>query len=288
MPSRRDVLRLAGGSLPFLAGCVAGPPAGDAASPESATETSRRTATTPATTAPTTTEPTADVRIREVTVTPSLVALNSPDSIGTDGDRDDQFVVAGVGSRGRLPFDRAAFELATEETTYAPTAARQVTAYGMLWGHGDPYEPETGGFLLFRVPNPLAADSVALRWPDGERSLSEDALRRLRRPPTTFAVREFAAPASVTTGSEATLTLTVENVGDADGTFVAGLNRTGPEIAYAPVEAVPLDAAAGESATWTHSYTPTVPAPDEDLSFDFVMHWRGGDERATVGVEPRG
>jgi hypothetical protein len=279
MPSRRDVLRLGGSALPLFVGCV-GPPAGDAAPSESTAETSRSTQTAEPT-------QTADVRLREVTVTPSLVALNSPDSIGTFGDRDRQFVVAGVGARGRLPFDRAAFELATEETTYAPTTARQVTSYGMLWGHGDPYEPETGGYLLFRVPNPLDADSVALRWPDGERSLSEDALRRLRRPPTTFAVREFAAPASVTTGSEVTLTLTVENVGDADGTFVAGLNRTGPEIAYAPVEAVSLDAAAGESTTWTHSYTPTVPAPDEDLSFDFVMHWCGGDERATVGVEPR-
>lgn len=276
MPSRRDVLGLGGATVAVLAGCL-GRSAPVVETTESPSESS------PPTTEPT---PTADVRLREVTVTPSVVALNSPDSIGTYGASDSQFVVVAVGARERLPFDRGAFSLTTDEETYDPTTPRDVTGQYSLWGFDDPYEPGPGGYLLFEVPKPLDADRATLRWPNGEHRLGDDHVRRLARRPTSFEVREFSAPDSVTTYTEATLTLTVENVDSADGTFVAGLNRVGPEIAYAPVESVSFDVAAGESETWTHAYTPTVPAPDEDLSFEFVMNWRGDDERAEIGVEP--
>ncbi|SFR51874.1 hypothetical protein [Halogeometricum limi] len=273
MSSRRDVLSSSGAVLALLAGCLGGPPTDLAAS-----QTETRTPTnTEASATPTTTEVEADVRLRDVTVTPSLAAPNSPDSIGTYGDAEEQYVVVEVGTRGPLPLNAAEFAVAVDETTFGPRSVRDLTGYGWLWGFDGAYERGSGGTLVFPLPKPLDADTTTLRWPGDEHRLSDDAVVRLSRPPTAFSVTEFSAPETVVNGQQMTLTVTVENTGDADGTFVGALNRTGPEVAYAPVEAVSLDVAAGESTTWTHSFTPSTSVPDDGRSFDFVMHWRDGE-----------
>lgn len=286
MPSRRDVLRLGGATLALAAGCVARSPSG-ADALDSATETSSTPKTPETTTQTAEPTPEADVRLRNLTVTPSLVVPNYPDAVTTLGERDEQFVVASVESGGSLPFARDEYEVVAGGETYAPTPPEEVT-YGYRWleGYGAPYEPEEGGFLVFSLPKPLDAESVSLRWPNDEHRLGDARLRRLRLPPTTFEVSAFHAPASVANLSEMTLTVTAENVGDADGTFVGALNRSGPEVEVMPVEAISLDVAAGDSATWTHSYAPMVSPFEEGLSITFSMDWRGGDERSRTALKP--
>lgn len=223
------------------------------------------------------------MRVRDATVTPSLVGLDSPDSIGTFGNRERQYVVADAVSDGANPA-RDAFALDAAGESYAAKTARDVVPTGALWGLFDPSDSVGSDPLLFEVPKPLDAEAVVLRWPGGEHRLSEERVEKLSRP-TTFEVTAFSAPESVANGEELTLELTVENAGESDGTFVAGLNRSGPDVAYAPVEAVLLDVVAGDAETWTHSYAPDSYASDP-RRFWFQMDWRGGDERCEIELRP--
>lgn len=233
------------------------------------------------------------VEIGEVTVTPELVAMNSPDSIGTFGGRDEQYVAATVSSQGSNIPEYGAFELDAGGTAYAADEDAAGTN-GYLWTFDSPYQtrydPErsTRGWAVFAVPKPLDAESAAISWPGGDRPLESIAVEYLRRPPTEFEIREFAAPDSVEVGEEATVSVTVENAGDVDGTFVGAVNRVGPWIAYAPQAAISLDIPAGETATWAYSHTPDerhVDHDDEALAMRFHLNWRGGRSTREITVE---
>ncbi|QIB75786.1 hypothetical protein G3I44_16785 [Halogeometricum borinquense] len=277
MPSRRDVLGFGSVTLALLAGCTSGSPfGGDTQQSPSGTEPAETTTPTPA----------PHVQVSSVSVAPSLVSMNSPDSIGTYGDRDKQFVIARIETDEQTKRGRETFSVATDGETYDSTPVRDVVRHRSLWGVDSPADRSIDDFVLFRVPKPLDAESVTIQWSNGEHRLNDEQVSRLNRPPTTFEVREFSAPDTVTSGTESTLTLTVENVGSADGTFVAGLNRSGPQTAYMPSTAISIEVDAGATATWTHSYTPPVVSRDGDISFQFVMNWRDGDERASVSLEP--
>lgn len=263
--SRRDVLGLGGAGIALLAGCLGESPGG-----ESTTEPTRRSTEPYGTTEPGTTAERFDVSIEEVAVTPELVAPNSPDSIGVVGGRGEQFVVARYSTEGGTTPDRSDFSLVADDD---PFHQRELSS-DALWDDEDGWGDVCEGYLVFEVPKPLDADDVAVRWPGGTHALSEDAVERLNRSPTDFAVRQFSAPASVETGREVTLTVVVENVGDADGTFVGALNRIGPEVAYSPEEAVILDLDAGASTTWTYSHSPSTA---ETRPMRLTLDWRDGD-----------
>lgn len=227
----------------------------------------------------------ADVTVGSVTVTPELVGLNSPDSIGTFGDRHEQFVLTTVTAEGASAPDPDTFTLEADKATHAP-ADSHVRA-GLLWDRGGPYTGEDDGWLAFKIPNPLEADTVALTWPGGERALTGSPVTRLRRPPASFEIREFTVPASAQPGEDVTVALTVENVAPAEGTFVAALNRVGPLVAYAPETAVSFDVPAGETTTW--EYKRAVPERDvrgrDELSMQFNLDRRGTSLTRTVEIE---
>ncbi|WP_323190686.1 hypothetical protein [Halostella sp. PRR32] len=236
----------------------------------------------------------AGVEVGNVRATPELVAMNTPDSIGTFGDSDEQYVVATVSAEGSSAPEYGAFELDAGGTTHSPDE----DAGGMnghLWTFESPYQTRFGsndsteGWIAFTVPKPLDGESAAITWPGGGRSLDSDAVDYLARPPTEFEIREFTAPDSVEVGEEATVSGTVENVGDVDGTFVAARNRSGPWVAYTPDGALSIDVPAGETATWERSHTVDERHLDredgDNLSMRFHLRCRSDDLTRKVNVE---
>lgn len=244
----------------------------------------RQTETTTTTvddTTATTATGTGEVTVSDLAVTPQYVARDSPDSIGTYGARNEQFVVATVSAAGDGAPDREEFALAAGEETF--DHAEGVGGMGgHLWDRGEPYGEASEGWLAFAVPTPLDVGSAATTWPGGEHTLDDDALGRLRRPPTDFEAREFTAPDSVRLDEDATLTLTIENTGAADGTFVGALNRSGPSVAYAPETAVRLAVSAGETATWRYTNTPDDRYGERAETMTFRLQW--GDESLSRAV----
>jgi hypothetical protein len=260
------------------AGCLG------AANPGDTDEATTRTTTTTEGTTTETTETTVDVSVSDVAVSPAVVAYNSPDSVGVDGDRGTQVVVATVAAAESPSPDAGVFALEADGTRYGPAEGVGGMA-GNLWDYGEPYGEADSGWVAFVVPKPLEAGRVALTRPGGEHTLSAAARERLARPPTTFEVEEFAAPAEVRPGEDATLTVTVANVGDADGTWVGALNRSGPSVAYTPETSASLAVPAGETATWTHTNTPDDRYTDEpEGTMEFRLRWRDSSRSRSVVV----
>ncbi|ELZ85648.1 hypothetical protein C453_07523 [Haloferax elongans ATCC BAA-1513] len=280
-PTRRELLGLGGTTLAVLTGCLGTPTGSDDESP-----TTERTPTTETTgdRTTTTTEP-ADVTVSNVQITPELVGLNTPDSIGTFGDRDEQFVLVTVLVDGESGPPVEAFELSADGQTFDPTLPENLPSY-TLWSRGDPYEGEASGYLVFSVPKPLEAPEVVFRGPGGQFELGADARSTLARPPTDFSVSDVSAPDRVESGSEVTLTATIENTGPEDGTFVGAFNRSGPLVAYTPIKRVEAELAAGESMTWTYSYIPSLDGGTESRPMYLRLNWRGGSVSTETTVKP--
>jgi hypothetical protein len=286
MPSasytRRGVLGVGGTTLALLAGCL-----GSRSSPEEASENPTQTTTT------TTTSEPADVTVSNVQTTPELVALDSPDSIGTFGERDEQFVLVTILVEGESGPPVEAFSLTTDESSFEPIPPNDLPAYGRLWNRGYAYDETAdlghggqSGYLVFRVPKPLEPAGATFRGPGGQFALDSNVRRRLARPPTEFVVNDVTAPEAVESGREVTVSATIENTGSADGTFVGALNRVGPLVAYTPVERVELELSAGESTTWTHSHWPTLDSGTEPRPMRFKLNWRDGRISTETTVEP--
>ena len=280
--SRRDVLALGSLALPLLAGCtgLGGGNGSDPTATESSTPT--ETATETATATETTT---GSASVTGLQVAPSIVGLSTVDAVSTVGARDEQFIVASVEGSG-VEYDD--FSVAAGGETYASVAPYDETGVRSVWvdgGNSYLYESGGDGVVLFTLPKPLDVSAAAIEWPGGERALTDAAVGRLARPPTTFEVQSFTAPETVAVGETVTVEATVKNVGENAGTFIAGLNRNGPRIAYIPVARAAVELEAGETETWTHEYRPT----DEDAAGEtarFLLRWRDGDRKeATISVE---
>ncbi|KAB1188882.1 MULTISPECIES: hypothetical protein [Haloferax] len=281
--TRREILGLGGSTLALLSGCLSDPPStsDDADTTDPPTQTTR----------PTTTEP-ADVTVSNVQVTPELVGLNSPDSIGTVGDRDEQFVLVTILVDGESSPPVEEFTLATDDQDFSAIPPDDLPAYGRLWSRGYAYgsrghedSTASSGYLAFRVPKPLETSEVVFRGPGGQFTFGANVGEKLSRPPTDFAVSDVTAPETVESLSEMSISATIENVGSADGTFVGALNRTGPLVAYTPVERVELELAPGESTTWEQSYTLSLDGGTEPRPVQFHLVWRDGRVSTETTVE---
>jgi hypothetical protein len=251
-----------------------------------ASETPPATEQTTASRSTATTAGSADVTVTEATVTPQYVARNSPDSIGVSGDPDEQFVVLTVAADGADYPTAGTFALEAGRESYDP--ADDIGGMGGgLWGYEERYAESGRGWLAFAVPKPLDADAVTATWPGSEYALGEDLVAELARPPTTFELREFAGPDAVQVDEDATLSLTVANTGDADGTFVGALNRSGPSVAYIPETAVHLPVPAGETVTWEYTNAPDdrYGTVSEDSEMTFRLQWRNASESLDVTIE---
>jgi len=240
------------------------------------------TTTTTTTTSPTTTT-TGAVTVQDVTVQPEVVALSSPDAISTSAGLSEQYVIATVTAATPTP-DAAAFTVEAAGQSHAPDPDVGGMG-GQLWPRREPYGDDADGWLAFTVPNPLETESATLTWPGGSHQLPTAALRTLARPPTNFAIQSFVAPEAIVTGQDATLTLEIENTGDADGTWVGALNRSGPSVAHTPETALVVDVPAGETVTQTYTNTAEDRYTDDGGEMEFRLTWRGGSQTRTVTVQ---
>jgi hypothetical protein len=233
----------------------------------------------------------AALTVERATATPEYVASNSPDSVGTYGDRGEQYVIASVAAEGTPAPPPSEFALAAGGETFAPDG--DVGGMGeRLWNYDGAYgrEGAAAGWIAFEVPKPLDAEDAAITWPGGEYALDDRAVERLSQPPTDFEVKGFDAPETMELDETVTATLTVENVGDADGRFVAAVNRTGPRIAYTPEATLSLDVPAGETATWEYESGPGDRYADpadgaEGQTMIVRLQWRDGSLSREIEVE---
>jgi len=283
---RRELLGILAGSALAVPGCLAGQ-SDEAGGPPSATPTETPTAPsgTPTGTGPETRTEASGAFVDETFVVPELAAPNSPDSFGVYGDRDEQFVVALLsgGPTRAPPVDDIALVAGGER--YSATTDVSNQRWG-LFDHGTPYLPDRDaldGWVVFRLPNPLDAEDARIDWPGGESALGDDAVATLTRPPTSFAVGPLEAPAAVPTDGSFRLSLTVENTGDTDGTFVGAMNRNFP--AYEPVATIRLPVAAGETATWERSVEAATMG-NSGGELRLWLYWRedSADRQVTVDV----
>jgi hypothetical protein len=306
---RRTFLGALAAGVGGLAGCIDGGQAADsgdsqggaadtddpttARTPTTDTATDRTTDTAGSTDSategddPAQTTVTADI-VTDLFAVPEVVAPDSPDSFGVFGERGEQFVVAMLDTTVAESVPVADVSLSADGQSFPATTE---VGYGAweLFDLGEAYDPEDypQGWIVVPVSKPLEVDTARLTWPGGEHVLGDDALARLARPPTTFAVESFEVPETVTVGETMTATATVTNTGDTDGTFVAALNRSGPLIAYAPQAAVRLSVAAGATETWTFEYTADpMGGLSERSVMDLHFHHRDGSLTRTVTVEP--
>ena len=253
MPSsRRTLLTGAGAALSGLAGCL------DASNGE-ATPTDSPTSTAGTATAAPTTVPAEDaaalgdaIDLGDVTVTVadlvtahSVRYLTAPDAMGVASTETDQFAFVDVSVRGEgRPPAPHRFALVADGTGYGSgleyvgPARVDAPVTGRRYG-----ESNREGYLGFRVPAPLDADSVAVtlgdRGPretdmqpeaDGARarwSIPAAAADSLRSPPPVFETT-LTVPDAVAVDEVIPVRLDVANVGDGLGTFHGAINHQGP------------------------------------------------------------
>lgn len=226
-----------------------------------------------------------EVAVEDVTVRPGVVALDSPDSYGVFGGRDEQYLVAevAVGTPGALEPSDLVVETDGDEfetTVDVGATGGQLPEFGDAYGTTD----DGSGWIAARLPKPLEADHAAIAWDGGEYALEASVLERLNRPPTDFDVA-LGAPSVASVGDGVTVDVALVNTGGVDGTFVAALNRVGPRVAYAPEATVALPVAAGEYAEWEYTFEidPEV-AEMDDPSVRFHLPWRDGSPTRVVDV----
>ncbi|WP_415379733.1 hypothetical protein [Halosimplex sp. TS25] len=222
--------------------------------------------------------------VREAFAVPELAAPNSPDSFGVYGARDEQYVVALLDGASA---SRPAVDDITLLADGTSADARNSVGYGgwALFDYGGAYLPSDNpsGWVVFRVSKPLDVAEAAITWPGGEYPLGDDVLADLARPPASFEIASFEAPESAAQGTTFTLSLTVENTGDVDGTFVGAVNRNFP--AYAPVASIRLPVAAGETATWEREVTVDDVGYEGSGELRLWLYWRDDSEDRQVTVD---
>ena len=274
--SRRFVLGTV--ALVASAGCLG---TGDPGDSEETTTTTPSTGT-PETETATTTD-LAPLTVSEVTVTPAVVARDSPDTIDVSGDADEQFVIVELSADGTPAPGTADLALETDGRTFDVRSGVGGMA-GELWDFGEPYGGSSSGWVAFVLPNPHETTSATLSWPGGSFELSAAARSALGRPPTSFQVREFSVPETIRIDEDATLAVTVENTSEVDGTWVGAVNRSGPSVAYIPETSISLDVPAGETATWEYTNTPDDRIGSETGTMSFEVRWRGDSLSRSVEV----
>ncbi|WP_251341263.1 hypothetical protein [Haloplanus halophilus] len=302
MPSsRRTLLASIGAAAAGLAGCLDG-----GESPASPTRTSTATPTdTPADDAATLGDAVAldgvTVTVSDLVTAHSVRYLTAPDAMGVATTEGDQFAVVDASVRGEQPPAPHRFALVADGTYYGSgieyvgPARVDAPVSGRQYDDSNP-----GGFLGFRVPAPLDAESVAVvlsgegrRATDMQPEADDPAARwsvppaaadPLRSPPPAFSA-SVEVPTEVSADQPIPVTLDVTNEGDGPGVFRGAINHRGPLYSAAGID---LPLSAGESATHeaTIDYHVDDETPPESVRFSVVGP--GIDRSVAVTVEGGG
>ncbi|KAA9396975.1 hypothetical protein Har1130_09625 [Haloarcula sp. CBA1130] len=225
------------------------------------------------------TESPPSVTVTDAVVTPGVV-IPGTDSISVEPTAG-QFLVLTTTSKGS-GVDRAAFSLRFDGSTYSPETFRNGLYRDGEWGR---QFTETGGPLVFDLPETGSASDARLSWPGSEWTPPEAVQNRLEAPLPSFDIT-LDGPERVTEPAMPTLEITVTNTGDTAGRYVIALNRTGPRVAYAPAGRFDGELQPGE----TESITLDAKSPyvDDTEPREVTYHLRAPDDHndATHRIKP--
>lgn len=226
---------------------------------------------------------------------PAVVTQQTADSMGVTSAEGTQYLYLDVAvTSGAVPA-REDLRVRFDGNEFEPISQDM-----RLWRaneHGNSrYDAKNGGgWLLFSLPQTGNASEFALIEADGvgvgpvvsSASMDVDGRLESRTPPLSL---EWSAPDTVEPGTTPTLSFTVTNEGNHDGTFVAALNRSGPSIAMAPIAAIREVIPPGEPTTFEVTDTLDVESPgsenvgdgNPDMRYD--LQWTDGSESQHLRV----
>jgi hypothetical protein len=268
MLSRRVLLTALSGALAGVAGCTArteGPGTttdATAPPPSTSTVTDGSSGQSSATPSPPADESTsgAGVDVSDVVVRKAVRYESAMGSGGVLAGEGEQYVVASVRSPDGGELDPSGFAFVADGETWSPglPETRGAVNVADAGREGSPLGrgrlvPGAPPVLAFVVPSPLTAAEPRIRF-DGQRtetwSLPAEARERLARPAARFGLDSLSVPASVSQGEPLSVSVTVTNVSETSGRFLAAL--------YWPTDAIADDdeshvlervVGAGETAT---------------------------------------
>lgn len=268
---RRQLLTLAGAGLAGLAGCLSDPGTGPTEEEPRDSDTTDSPTGSP-TTSPDDPPAPDGVVVEAIVVRKAVTYESIMGSGGVLAAEGTQYVVASVRTDQE---DLPAFTFETDDQSWDPGLSDTVGATNRaVAGHeggpvGRGFSGDGGSFLAFEVPSPLSASNPRIRLGGSEPqewALSADQVERLAAPSPRFELQELSVPDAVSQGDALTVSLTVRNVSDTDGRFLAAV--------YWPTEYIADDdeshiverqVAAGETATATLElstrYTATESGP---------------------------
>ena len=270
---RRALLSTTGATLAGfagLAGCLS-----DSSGDEPADRTDGQNDTdTPTDTPPTTEPPESSVEVSLESYQPAIVQL-ATDSIHVADEAGAYLFLAVDAGAATEPPARQDFTFELGGETHPPVDPAERRLWRQYSQDESYADGDRSGWLLFELPEAADAEDARLTWPGGEWRPGESLRTRLAAEFPSMSM-EFSVPETVPQGDHPTVTITVQNDGDVDARFVAGLNRVGPRIAYTPVEAPSFLVPAGGSETWEHigDYDTTRLQDDElgDGQHDLTYH----------------
>lgn len=227
--NRRRMLALCGLCVSGSAGCLSGWPPQSSDGPGDETDdgpgggtgtTDDGSAGTPATDA---------VDVEDVVVRKAVRYESSMGSGGVLAADDRQYVVASA--RTARDVSASDFAFVTDSESWDPGLPDTVGAvnYAVAGHEGGPAGRALGGgdrsYLAFSVPSPLSASNPRIRfeqtgaaWP-----LPDEMRDRLAAPSPRFELDSFEAPGAVSQGETLSVSLSVTNVSDTDGRFLAAV-----------------------------------------------------------------
>jgi len=200
---RRTVLRTAGSGLAVsLAGCLLG------------ADRERST---------------AEVSVTDIGVRKAVIYESTMGSGGVLAPVDRQLVVASV--RDGSDRSASAFQFETEAESWTPGLpdTRGARTYAVAGREGGAVGSPAAGerqFLAFTVSSPLSAIEPRIRLTDSggeEWPLAESAGERLAAASPAFELDDVTVPAEVNQGESLPVSLTVQNVSETDGRFLAAV-----------------------------------------------------------------
>ncbi|AUV82307.1 hypothetical protein C2R22_12185 [Salinigranum rubrum] len=238
--SRRHLLAAVAGSLAAVAGCTT-------RTPQSTSEpTARPPQSTSASTSPTPTpesperSPTdSSTTVRRVTLDDAVVrkAVRYESVMGSGGvlaGEDEQYVVATV--RAPRNLQPSSFSFEANGRSWSPglpetAGAVNVAVAGLEgWPLGrNDFDAGRPALLAFTVPSPLSASNPRIRFDGGasgearEWPLPAGERERLAAPAARFELDSLSVPESVSQGEPLSVSLSVTNVSNTAGRFLAAL-----------------------------------------------------------------
>lgn len=243
---RRALLTTTGATLAGLAGCLSE----SSGEPADGTDTTNGT-DTPTDATATTEPPESSVEVSMETYQPAVVQL-ATDSIHVADDAGAYLFLSVDASAAAEPPAREEFSFELGDGSHSPVAPAERRLWRQYHEDESYGDSNAVGWLLFELPEAAAAEDAALTWPGGEWRPGESLRARLAAEYPSMSM-EFSVPETVPEGEHPTVTVRVQNEGDVDARFVAGLNRVGPRVAYTPVTSPSFVVPAGGSETWEHT-----------------------------------